>query len=349
MNVEKYKKKGQTGLVNLGNTCFLNSCMQALSHTYELSEFLSSKKCESHLKPDLPDSIITKEWNDLREIMWKNNGTVSPNRYVYYVQQIAGSKGRDLFTGWAQNDMPEFLLFMIECIHNSVSRPISMKITGKIESSVDKIATECYKMLQTSYQKDYSEIMDLFYGIYISELMSMDEKRSLSLKPEPFFILDLPIPKKNASLIDCFDAFTQSEVMDGDNEWFNEDTGKREPVKKRITFWNFPKVLVLTLKRFSHDGGRKLQDHIDCPLENLDLSKYVSGYNPRKYVYDLYAVCNHSGGTLGGHYTAYVKTADKEWLHFNDVNVDKGISPTNIITPKAYCLFYRIKGTVGSL
>ena len=123
------------GLINLGNTCFLNSCMQALSHTYELSEFLSSKKFESHLKPDIPDSIITKEWNDLREIMWKNNGTVSPNRYVYYVQQIAGSKGRDLFTGWAQNDMPEFLLFMIECIHNSVSRPISMKITGKINTS----------------------------------------------------------------------------------------------------------------------------------------------------------------------------------------------------------------------
>ena len=343
MRFQRYEKKGQTGLVNLGNTCFLNSCMQALSHTYELSDFLFSSKCEKMMKHDLPDSTITKEWNDLREIMWKNNGTVSPKRFVYYVQQIAEAKGRELFTGWAQNDMPEFLLFMIECMHNSVSRSVSMRINGTVESNIDKIATECYKMLKDTYSKEYSEIMDLFYGIYISELISMDETTSLTIKPEPFFILDLPIPKKNASLIECFDAFSKYETLDGENEWFNEKTGKREPVKKRITFWNFPKILVLTLKRFSPDGKKKLQDHIDCPLENLDLSKYVSGYNKSKYVYDLYAVCNHSGGPMGGHYTAYVKAADNEWIHFNDVNIDRGISPGSIITPKAYCLFYRIK------
>jgi ubiquitin C-terminal hydrolase len=342
MDIEKYKNKGQTGLVNLGNTCFLNSCMQALNHTYELSDFLSSSKCHKNLKENLPDSVITKEWNDLREIMWKNNGAVSPNRYVYYVQQIAGMKGRDLFTGWAQNDMPEFLMFMIECMHNSVSRPISMRITGRIESNVDKIATECYKMLQTTYSKEYSEIMDLFYGISISELVSMDEKSSFTIKPEPFFILDLPIPKKNSSLMDCLDAFVQFEVMDGENQWFNESTGKRETVKKRITFWNFPRILVITLKRFSPDGKKKLQHNIEFPLTNLNLSKYVSGYNARRYVYDLYAVCNHSGGTQGGHYTSFVKTINNEWLHFNDVNVEKGISPDSIITPKAYCLFYRI-------
>ena len=341
MDLSKYKDKGYTGLVNLGNTCFLNSCMQVLSHTYELNEFLSSKKYERSLKPNVCDSGLIEEWNNLRQILWTQNGVVSPNRFVHHVQQLAAQKGRDLFTGWAQNDLPEFLLFLVECMHNSISRGVTMKITGNVENSTDKLATECYKMLKRTYSSEYSEFMEMFYGIYVSQLTSLDEKITHSANPESFFILDLELPKKNPSLNDCLDAFTQFETLEGENAWYNEKTRKKEDVKKRITFWNFPTILVITLKRFSATGERKLQDLVDFPMEGLDLSKYVSGYNSKKYVYDLYGVCNHYGGPMGGHYTSYVKTVSNEWVHYNDTRLERHLNPAKIVSPKAYCLFYR--------
>ena len=80
---------------------------------------------------------------------------------------------------------------------------------------------------------------------------------------------------------------------------------------------------------------------IDFPLNNLDLSKYVIGYNKETYIYDLYAVCNHSGSVLGGHYTSFVKNANNKWYHYNDTNVTEVTDERHIVSPKAYCFFYR--------
>ena len=68
---------------------------------------------------------------------------------------------------------------------------------------------------------------------------------------------------------------------------------------------------------------------------------------PAQYIYDLYGVCNHMGGVQGGHYTAYVKNSQNEWIHFNDTNVDINEKSVNtIISPNAYCLFYRKKNNI---
>jgi ubiquitin C-terminal hydrolase len=306
-----------------------------LNHTHELTAILAKP-----LKADVPEHVLVQELKHLRDIMWTKNGVVSPNRFVHHVQAIALKKGRMLFTGWAQNDLPEFLLFMVEAIHNSMCRKVAMKITGHVEYPVDQLAMECYAMLQTTYNNEYSEMMDMFYGIYISELSGPDGSLK-SRKPESFFLLDLEVHSQNAvysDLYTCLDSFTQAEVMQGEDAWFNEATQLKESVQKRIVFWNFPAVLVISLKRFYSTGSRKLQHVVDFPLAGLDLSKYVVGYNPSRYVYDLFGVCNHEGGTMGGHYTAYVLTGSGTWVHFNDTTVEP---VSKIVTPKAYCLFYR--------
>lgn len=339
-------ENGYTGLANLGNTCFLNACIQVLNHTHELTSL--QNRYEKHIRQDRNDSIILREYQELRNVMLNNSGVVTPGKFVHFVHKIAQEKGREIFTGWAQNDMPEFLLFMVDCMHNSISRGLNVIILGKIEHSVDELATQCYTMVKNIYDKEYSEIMELFYGIYISEIWSIDGKTRHSAKPEPFFILDIPIPtiRGPITLYDCFESFTSQEIVEGENAWYNEATGKKEDIRKRITFWSFPRVVAITLKRFSADGDSKLTNLIDFPLDTLDLSKYVSGYNPSSFVYELYAVCNHMGGVQGGHYTAFAKRPNGDWFHYNDTHVERISDPQSVITPMAYCLFYRKKNGV---
>jgi ubiquitin carboxyl-terminal hydrolase 8 len=344
------KELGYTGLANLGNTCFLNSCVQVLNHTFEFDELF--RKFDEHKKLKLlPDSNIIREFRELRTLMFSNNGIVSPNKFVHNVHVLARQKNRDIFTGWAQNDMPEFLLFMIECMHNCISRGVKVEITGNKENAVDDLAIQCYRMIQSVYSKEYSEIMDLFYGVHVSEIWDIHKTKRHSVKPESYFILDLPIPLSTmrrdqpVSLYDCFDTFTQSELLTGENAWWNEHTRQKEEISKNITFWNFPKVLVVSLKRFSPDGTEKNMELVDFPIDTLDLSKYVSGYKPQTYVYELYGVCNHIGNVHGGHYTAFVKR-NGQWIHCNDTTVSVLNGTQKVVTPMAYCLFYRKKNTV---
>lgn len=342
MDYTKYNNKGLTGLANLGNTCFMNSCLQALSHTYELHEVFENENFERKLNKKI-DTIVFLEWIKLQKLMWKDNCIVQPNGFVNVIQQIARKKDKDIFTGFAQNDMPEFLLFFIDALHNSINREVEININGNVINKTDKLALQSYNVLKKMYEKDYSELLDIFYGIHISVIKNLNGE-DLAITPEPFMTLDLPIPKKNnIELIDCFNLYTNSEDLNGDNKFYNEKTKQKEDAKKMITFWSLPNILIITLKRFDF-MNRKNNNLINFPLTNLDLTKYIIGYNKDSYIYDCYAVCNHMGGTNGGHYIAYVNN-NNNWFSFNDHNVSKIENVNSIVSQSAYCLFYRKKKT----
>lgn len=327
--------KGLTGLANLGNTCFMNTCLQLLSHTTEITESLEDKK--------IKQEDLLAEWVALRKMMWSENCVINPGRWVNAVQQTARKKDMMLFTGFAQNDLPEFLIFIINSFHDSLSRKVSMNIKGEPENETDDIAIKCFTMMKQMYQKDYSEILKLFFGIHVSQIVNPHSKKVLSNSPEPYFIVELPLPNKNTNmtLYDCFSEYSDPEKLEGENAWYNEKTKQKEDVNKQMVFWSFPSILVIALKRFTN-MNRKININVSAPLDNLDLSKYVKGYNKDKYVYELYGVANHIGNAMGGHYFAYVKTKTGNWYEFNDTRV-KSIHPDNVVTPKAYVFFYRKK------
>jgi ubiquitin carboxyl-terminal hydrolase 8 len=340
MNNTKYHNKGLSGLANLGNTCFINSCIQILSHTYELNEFLDAETYKKKIKNKY-DSALLIEWDGLRKILWNENCIVSPGRFIKTIQKVATAKKQELFTGYSQNDVSEFLLFLIDCFHNSLSREIKFTISGTPENETDILAIKCFKMIENSYKNDYSEIWNLFYGVHVSEISRMDNGKILSQTPEPYFMVDLPIPldNKSPSLIDCFNHYVEGEVIEN---YKDEEAKENVNIKKKILFWSFPNILAIDLKRFNC-RFQKNQIYVNFPLDDFDLSEYVIGYKKDTYKYELYGVCNHSGGVMGGHYTSYVKNANGKWYHFNDTSVSEVGLSDSIISPKAYVLFYRKK------
>jgi ubiquitin carboxyl-terminal hydrolase 8 len=335
MRFAKYIGKGETGLSNVGNTCYVNSCIQCLSHTYELTELLDDATVLNRIK-DIPESILLLEWNKLRNLMWSQNCSIAPFGFLHAIQRVASIKKQHLFSGYQQNDLQEFLLFLMDCFHASFSREIIMKCDTNRK---DEISKQCYDMIEKMYSKDYSEIVHLFYGIYVSKISSMDTNEQLSIHPEPFFILSLTIPNATnvITLYDCMNAFCHYETISGENAWYNETLNIKQNVNKEITFWSFPTILIVHLKRWDY-RGRKNNAFVDIPF-TLDLSKYVKNAS---YVYDLYGVCDHNGNVSGGHYTANVCLANGGWYNFNDDSVTK-MEEKNVISSKAYCLFFRKK------
>ena len=216
-----------------------------------------------------------------------------------------------------------------------------MNITGTSLNKTDELAKECFTMIKNMYSETYSELLNLFYGIHVSLLNSEDNTKTLSIKPEPFCLIDLPIPENihSCNIYNCLDLYVLPEELNGDNAWFNEKTNQKENVNKCINFWSFPEILIISFKRFNN-YNKKINTIITTPTYNLDLSKYVVGYDKESYKYDLFGVCNHSGGCLGGHYTAFVKNANNKWYHFNDTSVSE-VNENNIITNKGYCYFYK--------
>ena len=323
------------GLVNTGTDCYINACTQILIHTKCLNIYLDNQLC----KNNNPSTLLLNNYNNLRQLMLNKTGIINHKGWIYTIKHVAAIIHSN-FSDDGQHDIAEFLLFIINHFHEALSSPVTMEILGKEMNYNDNNAVLSYKMIKDLYEKNYSKILDIFFGIQISEISSLDNI-NLSKKAEPFLILDLAIPKeiKQLDLYTCLDEYFKLEKLEKDNQWYNETTKLKQDVYKKLLVWQFPKILIISLKRFNNNL-KKDKRLISFPIDNLNLIRYSNGYDKHQNIYKLYAVCNHSGNVYGGHYTCIIKDESNKWFEYNDQIITE-ISKEKIVSTKSYCLFYK--------
>jgi ubiquitin C-terminal hydrolase len=318
------------GLYNMGNTCYINSFLQLLRILPPLNQALNDPRFLQQLETlKTPETWLLKEWKVLRDTL--NQPDVAPNQVVHQLQlfvrglrEVARQKRMDdIATSHYQCDVCEMFQFFF--------------------SAPDKFLIDLDALWMGTLEKPQ----------YASEIYSLQANNEhpgnlLSTTKEQYNILNLEIPVDlhldQITLYHCLDDFTCGEILDGDNEWFDETTQKKRAIQKKIRFLSFPPVLFLALKRFSFDGQHKCNQLVNYPIDGLDVTHYLAP-NPATtpLLYNLHGVCYHNGGLQSGHYTCSIRHPNThQWLYYDD-NMVVPISREEthkVVSPFAYCFLY---------
>jgi len=390
---------GNLGLRNLGNTCFMASALQCLSHTTLLTDYFLAGKFADEINGENPlglGGVLAKSYAELLEELWPKDsrgGDMKKGGHVSEVKRAIAPVGfkRKLarfapqFAGVQQHDAQELMSFLLDGLHEDLNRVKGAKpYTEHPEHDGSKDDEDVSRQAWEGYLKrDRSCIVDLFQGQLRNEL-ACKCCGTKCVKFEPYMYSSLPLSKvsgatagragrrrssllgavgaaaaasrsrrrsslgaqsvANCSLQDCLRWYCETEQLEGDNQWYCPTCKEHRDATKELSLWKMPHILIVHLKRFSTnmwgEPGPKSTEFISFPVDDpLDLSELVAGAHSAPPIYDLYAVCNHHGTPHSGHYTAFARHADGQWLEFDDARVSRA-KASSVCSRDAYVLFY---------
>ena len=172
--------------------------------------------------------------------------------------------------------------------------------------------------------------------INTNNIYNLNKKEIKNNKIENFIQINQEI-----SLNDTFEILREEELLDENNEWFCDNCKKKQRAIKKLEIYNAPKILIIQIKRFSHNN--KINTKVNFPLTNLDINNYILSKFNDNIKYDLFAVANHYGSLYYGHYTAICKNSlDNKWYEYNDSYISE-TDESKVVSSNAYVLFYRQK------
>lgn len=295
------------GLINVGNTCFLNAVLQCITYAPCLSsEFLRrTHRSSCRKKNACTYCLMESHVNRCLNPKFDGVSAFKPMPIVSNLKRIAQSLriGR-------QEDAHEFLRFLVEAMHQGAS----------------------------GNEKGISPIYNAMKGTLRSRIVCSD-CRIPSDCIDPFLDLSLEI-KNSKSIKQALDRFTAPEFLSQSNRYNCSNCKELRNAKKQITFKSAPKTLSIHLKRFGfiNKFGAKLAHHVIFE-DVLDLSSFMIETGSVE-MYDLTGVLVHSGQSCSsGHYYAFVKAPNGSWYCADDTTVSK-VSLKEVLSQKAYILFY---------
>lgn len=352
MSSGKMVKFRQSGLVNRGNTCYMNTFLQCLMSIPDFTDYFLSSEYIDDLcnqlkitmkgkkKEPSANVVLTRTLgNMIREIAMMSAGAGAGGvggpirsynpRYFHEALQKLNSD----FAGATQHDCQEALTLTLDAIHESLKYNLLIDSEGVPESSVDHLMLASAAAMKESYRNNFSKVSELFdsqilQGVFCTEPDRMNE--ILSRRFEIYNQVNLEIPDDADNVYDCLDKFFEEEILDADNLYFDEKQGKKVNAKIVRRFVSLPKYLILTLKRFKQNmygvAYKKIVRNVAFPFgeDRLDLSDYVEGYERENAIYELNAVAIHAGQMGFGHYFAYGRgqgTSSSQFYEYNDESV----------------------------
>ncbi len=327
---------GNKGLVNLGNTCYMNSALQTLSHLTTFHP--NNEKFFNECRRATEDSLIY-EWFQFQRGMWSNdnNKIQNPLKLLQKFQKLC-LKNDLYFSNFSQNDIDEFLVLFLDLLHKGVSREVTMNFSEKIVDEADKVNVKSNRTWKQFYEKDYSYIVDNFYSQMLG-ITSCTNCDYYATSHDPIQVLSLEIPNDSKSLNCCLNAYMKKFQLDSDNMWKCDKCSELVRPYKQTRLWKTSDVLFILLKRYNNH--HKINKYLEYPLV-LDCKDYNINYcSNKKNQYSLQGMAIHSGGLGGGHYYAVCKNyLDDKWYEYNDTNVSR-VSNDRILKYSPYLFVYK--------